>query len=87
MLKQFHQQDLKKLKELMTLNAALHHTNLIEKLEMAQNNKPDEETCDEIFPNNGLIIHANLQSITLIYYINSLIYSFPTISITINSYS
>jgi hypothetical protein len=31
----------------MPRNAALHYTNWIDKLEMAQNNKPDDDISDE----------------------------------------
>ena len=44
MLKQLRKQDLN---EQHRINAALHYADLIDKLKMAQNNKPDEDIFSE----------------------------------------
>ena len=46
-LKQLQKQELNELTELIPKNVALYYTNLIDKLEVAQNNKPDENISDE----------------------------------------
>lgn len=59
-------QDLEELTESMLKNAALHYTNLIDKLKMARNNRPDEDLSDE---NDQIMDYTNMNS--LFYYLTS----------------